>query len=63
MGVVSDVAERLWTGEVSVMTPSGIRVIETELQLEEYQPGVAFVAGYANAGLMRSHCRILKEAE
>ena len=48
MGLVSDVAERLWAGELSVMTPSGIRVSETELQLEEYQPGLAFVPGYAN---------------
>ncbi len=48
MGSVSEMAERLWSGEVTAITPSGIRVIETELTLEEYAPGVAFVPGYAN---------------
>jgi len=41
-------AERLWSGAATAITPSGIRVVETELMLEEYAPGVAFVPGYAN---------------
>lgn len=48
MGTVRAMAERLWSGEVTAITPSGIRVIETELMLEDYAPGVAFIPGYAN---------------